>query len=173
VVGPSGAGKDTLIDAAREALADDPHVSFPRREIDRAPDAGGEDHAHVDTEAFARKEAAGGYALAWRAHGLCYGIDAGIRGEIAAGRTVVVNVSRTAIAQAEASFPRVRVISVAAGPAVLRQRLLARGRERAEDLDARLARAGAYDVRATDVVEIRNEGALEAATAAFVEAIRR
>jgi ribose 1,5-bisphosphokinase len=173
VVGPSGAGKDTLLDAARVVLANEPGVVFPRREIDRPADAGGEIHEPVQTDTFAAKEAAGGYALAWRAHGHCYGLDAGIRDLIAEGRRVVVNVSRAAIEQAEADFPKVRVISIAVDPDALRRRLVERGRESAAEVNVRLARGGAYDVRAGDLIEVANDGPLEDAVAAFVAAIRR
>ncbi|TPW05570.1 MAG: phnN,nitR, partial [Alphaproteobacteria bacterium] len=50
VVGPSGVGKDSMIEGARAALADDPDVVFVRRDITRAVDAGGEQHHAVDDE---------------------------------------------------------------------------------------------------------------------------
>ncbi len=108
VVGPSGAGKDTLLDAARRALAGDPRFHFVRRVITRPADAGGEVHEAVTEEEFAARD----FALQWQAHGLRYGIPADA---IEAGVVSVDNVSRTIIADAARRF-RVRVIEVTAPP---------------------------------------------------------
>jgi ribose 1,5-bisphosphokinase len=136
VVGPSGAGKDTLLDAARLALAGDARFRFVRRTITRPADAGGEAHRPVTEAEFAALH----FALSWQAHGLHYGIPADIEGDLVAGRVVVASVSRTVIADAAQRFP-VRVIEITAPPDLLAARLVDRGREAASDIAARLARS--------------------------------
>ena len=100
VVGPSGAGKDTLLDAARGALAGDPRFRFVRRVITRPADPGGEDHEPVTEADFATRD----FALQWQAHGLRYGIPADIAVDLAAGLVVVANVSRAIIAEPPTAF---------------------------------------------------------------------
>ena len=158
VVGPSGAGKDTLLDAARASLAGDPRFRFVRRDITRPAEAGGEAHRSVDRATFAARRAAGGYALAWEAHGLAYGIPADIADDLAAGRVVVANVSRAAIAEAAAKF-EVRVLLITAPAAVLAQRLGARGREDAAAVARRLEREAAIP-DGVDLVAVRNDGSV-------------
>jgi len=172
VVGPSGVGKDTLLDGARAALAGDPLVVFPRRQITRQAEAGGEDHIPVSEAEFAAREAAGGYALAWRAHGLAYGVASEIEIEMAAGRTVVVNVSRQVLGAARSRYGAVRVISITADPQLLAQRLRARARESEADIAGRLARAQAIEVAGDDVVVVRNDGTPQAGVDQLVAAIR-
>ena len=162
VVGPSGAGKDTLLDGARKAL---PAVRFVRRVITRPADAGGEDHEAVSVVEFERRS----FALQWRAHGLQYGIPADIGDDLARGAVVVANVSRGAIAEAASKFP-VHVIEITAPPKVLAARLAARGRESAADVAARLVRAVALPdgVRVTRVM---NDGAVSDGIAHLVAAV--
>jgi ribose 1,5-bisphosphokinase len=135
VVGPSGAGKDTLLNMARTALAGDARFRFVRRVITRPPDVGGEDHEPVSIAEFAARD----FALRWEAHGLHYGIPSDVVDDIARGAVVVANVSRSIIAEAAARFP-VRVIEVTAPAELLVARLAARGRETALDVANRLAR---------------------------------
>jgi len=167
VVGPSGAGKDTVLDAARTALASDPRIRFVRRTITRPADAGGEAHDAVTEAEFDRRD----FALQWTAHGLRYGIPADIAADIDRGIVVVANVSRGVIQHAASLFPT-RVIEITAPPEILAQRLAGRGRESAADIAARLARDVAlpHGVAHETVV---NDTTPEAATTRFLAAITR
>ncbi len=171
VVGPSGAGKDSLIHAARKRLAGHPRLVFARRTITRAGGSGGEDHLAVPPEAFEYLESTGQFCLSWRAHGLAYGLPLDLTGEIAAGRCVVANVSRTVIEDACRRFPRVRVILVTAAMETLRQRLAKRGREAPGEVARRLSRAELALPPECEVVVVRNDGALETALGDFLVAL--
>lgn len=167
VVGPSGAGKDTLLDATRAALAGDARIRFVRREITRPPTPGGEAHLPVSPADFAARREAGHYALWWEAHGLSYGIPATIAADLAAGRRVVASVSRAVIAEAATRFA-VRVVEITAPPAVLAARLASRGREDVADIARRLQREVALP-EAVPVVTVMNDRSI----AEGAEALRR
>lgn len=170
VVGPSGAGKDTLLAGARARLGD--AFLFPRRLVTRPADAGGEDHEAVTPERFAALEEEGALALCWRAHGLGYGVPAAIVDALLSGRHVVVNVSRSILDDARETFPRVHVFSIRVPETQLRERLTARGRETPEDVEARIARATAFAVAGEDVTEIANDADAETGIARFVAALQ-
>ncbi|MCJ2014026.1 phosphonate metabolism protein/1,5-bisphosphokinase (PRPP-forming) PhnN [Methylobacterium sp. J-076] len=139
VVGPSGAGKDTLLRMAREALAGEARIVFPRRLVTRPPSAD-EDNVPVTPEEFEGGEAEGRFALSWRAHGLGYALpeEAGrLSGD---GWAVVCNVSRRVVAEARARYPGTQVVEITAPAEILAQRLAARARPQDGDLSARLAR---------------------------------
>ena len=171
VVGPSGVGKDSVLDGARAALKDNPAVVFPRRLVTRAPGLGGEDYSAVPEARFAGMQARGDFALSWSAHGLHYGIPKSIEADLAAGRTVVVNVSRAVIDEARRRYPGLLVIGISASPDVLRRRLEQRGRETAAEIEERLGRAAAYVVAGDDVVVLNNDGALADTVSRFVALI--
>ncbi|MEQ9329329.1 MAG: phosphonate metabolism protein/1,5-bisphosphokinase (PRPP-forming) PhnN [Rhodospirillales bacterium] len=172
VVGPSGAGKDSLIAAAHARLRDDPAFVFPRRLITRPASAGGEPHIAIDMNEFDRMTADGRFALCWRAHGLGYGVPAEIAADLAAGRRVIVNASRTVLDAARKTFPGLCILSIQAAPEVLAARLAARGRATDGDLAARLARASLSRPEGADVIEIDNSGEMAAAAEAFLAAVR-
>jgi ribose 1,5-bisphosphokinase len=171
VVGPSGAGKDTLIDVARAALRHDSTVVFARRVVTRAATAA-EAHDTMDAEAFDRAARAGAFALTWDAHDLRYGIPAAVDGDIRAGRTVVCNVSRTIVETARARYADVLVALVTAPPEVLAARLATRARGSDGDVARRLARSDNFAAFAADCI-IANVGTPEAGAAILMAAIAR
>ena len=169
VVGPSGAGKDTLIAGARAFYASDESVVFPRRIITRAS-TDFEAHDTISSDDFRNAADAGRFALWWEAHGHGYAIPLTINADLRARRTVVCNVSRAIIAEARERYADVRVVLVTAPPDVLAARLAARARGSDGDLARRLARSDGFAALAAECV-ITNVGAPDAGAAALIAAI--
>ncbi|MBM3485854.1 MAG: phosphonate metabolism protein/1,5-bisphosphokinase (PRPP-forming) PhnN [Alphaproteobacteria bacterium] len=171
VVGPSGAGKDSLIDGARRRLTPGGRFVFARRVITRGAEAGGEAHEAVEAASFAARRAAGDFLLDWSAHGFDYGVPIAVERDLAAGRHVVANVSRGVIAAAAARATPVLVVEVTAPPEVLAGRLAARGREDAADVASRLRREGARVPAGITHVVVVNDGTLEDGIDRFIAAL--
>ena len=172
VVGPSGAGKDTLIAGARTALKDDVRFVFPRRAITRPQVIGIEDNETMAPGAFAAAMAAGAFALAWRAHGLGYGIPITIETALSQGRLVVVNVSRSVIPEARQRYQPLHIVEAWAPPEVLAERLADRGRESDDEIEQRLSRARAVEVEGPDVTRIPTTGAVAESLERFLVILR-
>ncbi|PSH62249.1 phosphonate metabolism protein/1,5-bisphosphokinase (PRPP-forming) PhnN [Phyllobacterium sophorae] len=162
VVGPSGAGKDTLIDYARGRLENDRRVHFVRRVISR-PTAVGEDHEPVDDDEFRRRVIKGAFALHWQAHGLSYGIPSDIDAWLKRGDVVIANGSRAILSEAQERYPQLLVVNVTAPMEVLAKRLVERGRENLESIRQRLLRSKQQSIEGDDVLQIDNSGAPEVA----------
>jgi ribose 1,5-bisphosphokinase len=140
VVGPSGAGKDTLLNLARGACADNSSIVFPRRLVTRAASAA-EDNIQLDEEAFERLLAEGALAVHWGAHGHRYALPRSVDDEIRAGHTVVANVSRTVVEPLRQTYADIVVVAITAPPEVLAERLALRRRGSDGAIDLRLARS--------------------------------
>jgi ribose 1,5-bisphosphokinase len=139
VVGPSGAGKDTLIAKARAELDEHPTYVFPARLVTRIATAA-EDHLTISEGDFAQAVGRGDFAFSWEAHRLKYALPAAIDDDIRAGRTVVCNVSRGIVAALRLRYLRLCVVLVTAPAEVLAGRLAGRGRTSDGDLARRLGR---------------------------------
>jgi len=168
VVGPSGVGKDSLIAAMVDAR---PQLHRVRRVITRRPEAGGEPFEAVGEAEFARRRAAGAFALWWTAHGLHYAIPATTWAVLAQGRDALANLSRGALEDARLAFPRLHVLSVSAPAEVLARRLSGRGREHAADIARRLARDTPPLPDGLTVTRIDNGGRLADSVAAALGAL--
>jgi ribose 1,5-bisphosphokinase len=173
VVGPSGAGKDTLIAYARAALGGEPDFLFVRRVITRPSDASTEDHDTLDVATFDAAAAKGAFALSWEAHGLKYGLPASIDDAIAGGRVVVANLSRGALDALRHRYANVLVVEVTASPEILAGRLSARGRESSAEVLERLSRPSGFDTVAANRACIDNSGPREVAGERFVALLRK
>lgn len=148
VVGPSGAGKDTLLGFAKAACVEDANVVFPRRAVTRESSSS-EDNVALSADEFRQALARGDFAMHWEAHGHCYGLPQAIDDDIRAGRSVVVNVSRTVIEAARRAYANVVVIAITAPPEVLAERIKMRARSSDGNSEQRLSRT--VDAAAPDV----------------------
>jgi ribose 1,5-bisphosphokinase len=170
VVGPSGAGKDTLLGLAKAACAEDPGIVFPRRVITRQASAS-EDNEEVSDGTFQEALSRGDFAMHWEAHGHRYALSRAIDDDIRAGRTVVANVSRTVIAKMRRAYADVVVVSITAPPNVLAERIALRARGSDGRLDQRLNRT-VEDASAAPDITIVNVSSAEYHARQFVRIVK-
>lgn len=173
VVGPSGAGKDSVMGFAARHFADCRDVHFVRRVITRPSDAGGEVHESVSEEEFTDMRKDGAFAVFWDAHGLKYGIPATVLQNVRTGMTAIVNGSRGALPAFRDAFGDIAVVVVTAEAPVLARRLAERGRESEEEVLLRLSRQAPDVTSGPGVSVIDNSGRLDVAGNRFVEVVER
>ncbi|MEM1431123.1 MAG: phosphonate metabolism protein/1,5-bisphosphokinase (PRPP-forming) PhnN [Pseudomonadota bacterium] len=162
VVGPSGVGKDCVMEALAEA---EPALVRVRRAITRAPGLGGEDYAAMTEDAYTAAIASGAFCLHWRAHGLGYGVPAEVLQDVRDGADRLVNLSRGVLVEADALFPSLVVLSLTARAETLARRIVGRGRESLAEIEARLARAVPSFAAHLDIRTVSNDGHLSATVA--------
>ena len=154
IVGPSGAGKDTIMNAVHEVLKNNPEFLFVRRIITRkaginsfndhdetSQNIGNEDNIGVSLEKFFELSQKASFSLQWFAHGIHYALPMGIVDEVHKGKIVIANVSRAELEHAKELFGKVYVIEINAPIGILKERLLGRKREKITDIAERLKRA--------------------------------
>jgi ribose 1,5-bisphosphokinase len=164
VMGASGVGKDSLLDYARQHLAKDDALVFAHRYITRPANAGNENHIALSEHDFQRRLNQGCFAMNWDSHGLRYGIGIDINQWLAKGLNVVMNGSRAYLQQAFWTYPELKPVLIHVDQATLRQRLEARGRESAAEIEQRLERARLLDdLQHPNLIVINNDGDLSVA----------
>lgn len=169
VVGPSGAGKDTLLAGAIEAS---PQLHWARRTITRPQTAGGEPYEGVTPAQFDALSEEGAFALQWPAHGLRYGIRKAEFAGLAQGIDVLFNGSRAALPMALLQFPGLIVLRITAPSKVLAERLAARGRETAAEIEGRLARASYEVPEGLPVIDVANDASPAVGVARLLAALQ-
>lgn len=167
IVGPSGVGKDSLIETVRHQYVDQFMVAH--RYITRCAEAGGENHVALSEAEFALRRNSQLFAMHWVAHGNHYGVGSEVLSWLEQGHNVILNGSRAQLEQAKAVFGQALVtVVVTVAPNVLRQRLEQRGRETDEEVERRLLRSEQFCLGDVEgVFELDNSHSLEQAAEQF------
>lgn len=168
LMGASGSGKDSLLDALRYALP--AGLVVAHRYITRSADAGAENHIALHDDEYQQRREQGLFALDWQAHGCCYGVGIEIDHWMAQGCNVVVNGSRAHLSQAVQRYGhRLLPVCLHVSENVLVQRLQQRGRENEEQIRHRLLRAAQYaSGLPADCQRLDNDGDLHETLTAFL-----
>jgi len=161
ISGPSGVGKDTIIDAlkARDHEPDYHYVVTCTTRARRRGEVDGVDYHFLDPEAFARQRAAGEFLEASQVHENWYGTPRGqVREALADGRDVILKIDVQGAAIVKGKVPGALLIFIVP-PSLedLFQRLRTRATETADELEVRqrnaaieLARQDDYDYVVTN-----------------------
>jgi guanylate kinase len=156
VSGPSGVGKDTVIEAFRRLPGTDHvfHVVTSTTRGRREGEVDGVSYDFLTSERFAAVREAGGFLEHAEVHGNWYGTPwATVREALAAGRDVMLKIDVQGAATVKDQIPdAVLIFLVPPSLEELFERLVARATETVDELETRqrnaaieLARAGDYD----------------------------
>lgn len=168
LIGPSGAGKDSLLAALRHQQV--PDLLVAHRYITRPADAGGENHVALSDAEFSQRAACGLFALEWRANGYRYGVGVELDHWLTAGMNVIVNGSRQHLPHALQRYgDRLLPVLLQVSDEVLRRRLEARGRETPEAIEQRLRRARQFATHLPPCAILNNDGSLLQSASALIQ----
>lgn len=173
IVGPSGSGKDTLINWLKDRLGDDTRYMFVRRAVTRRADTHTEDHTSLSAEEFSAIENAGKLAVTWEAHGLRYGFPIGVLAHVKSGGIAIANGSRRALPQIQRVFPDMIVVNLRVDRSILANRLAARGRENAEQIQKRLEQMDQPLGGAFNLFDVDNSAHIERAGTAVMDIVTK
>ncbi len=177
LMGASGAGKDTFLHAARALVQHGTASMRPlviaQRHITRPASGLEKDEAHYpcSEQDFIRAVELGQYAMHWQSHGHFYGISRHIDEDLKNHAVVLVNGSRAYVPKALQLYPQLVPVLLQVDPQMLRQRLLTRGRESIDAIEARVQRAQMKVPHLPSMKIIDNSEALDASLVEFTNFI--
>jgi len=171
LMGPSGVGKDTLINYARKRINGRLPILFAHRYITREIAAGDENHVELSNLEFESRKSLGLFAMDWESHGNYYGIGKEIDLWLECGASVVVNGSREFLPHATKLYPNLHVILISASEQTLYERLTLRGRETKEEILKRIERSKKFlkEIAEIDCTIIDNSKELDSSGMELVE----
>ncbi len=143
LMGPSGAGKDTVLLGLSSLLGSSAYLA--PRVITRASTATEPASVSVTQAEFEYMESSGRLAMAWRANGLAYGVLRDINDRLVEGCDVLLNGSRAYLPEARRKYADLVPVLLNVEPELLRQRLHARGRENTHQILQRLQRNDRFE----------------------------
>ncbi|OEF28973.1 ribose 1,5-bisphosphokinase [Vibrio rumoiensis] len=161
VIGPSGAGKDSVMNLIRDHWSQ--HIVIAHRYITRDAGAGNENHVALSQREFTQRKEKCLFALDWQANGYCYGIGCEVDTWLKKGVDVMVNGSRAHLKQAQQRYGSALVpVVITVESEILKSRLIARGRESLQEIEQRLIRAKQLNQqRIEGAILLDNSGCLE------------
>lgn len=170
LMGPSGSGKDSLLDALRQQKQT--QLLVAHRYITRDASAGNENHIALSEQEFFTRAGQQLFALSWHANNYYYGVGLEIDLWLHAGFDVLVNGSRAHLPQAQARYASALLpVCLQVSPDILRQRLQDRGRESQAEITARLERAARYTPEGCHT--LNNDGSLRQSVGALLSLINQ
>lgn len=155
IMGPSGSGKDSVIEAVTEYFQD--HVSRPPRYITRAITNGdAEQHNVISDDVFNELLSKNCFSLSWEANGYRYAYDKQWLKDLAEEKIVLLNGSREYWSEAKTLFATQLIpIELDLDLDVQRARLENRGRESQAEIEERIERNQQLSIgMADDVVKL-------------------
>jgi len=171
VIGPSGAGKDSVLDGVRANWSFCKPAHFARRTITRPVKFDDEQHEAVDVASFEQMLQAQTFCMHWHANGISYGIRKTELDPINIGQWVFINGSRAYLPELLKAWPLATVVHISAAHEVLAQRLVQRGRESGDAMVKRLSRNVALNLPA-HAISIDNSSTLEEAVSSLTRALK-
>ncbi len=161
IVGPSGAGKDTLINAVRGKV----DANIVTRYITRPPDEF-EQNYYVDKDAFLILKQNDFFFITWEAHSNFYGIPLN---QIERGINII-SVSRTVISKFEEKFEDTITVEITAPKELIVKRLIKRHRESKKEIEKRLERYF-IEIKAKKLITFENKEKLSESIKKFKDLI--